>query len=65
MPLGSTASYKLPVFAKHSSYSEQFQYINSLDSLDENEEQDLLALNRKIRRVKHPAQLKASASNSP
>lgn len=43
---------------------EQFEYIYSLDSLDANEKQDLLELNRQIKRVKDPAQLKTSPTDS-
>ncbi len=43
---------------------EQFEYLFSLDSLDAEEKQSLLDLNRQIKRVKNPAQLKTSPTDS-
>ncbi len=43
---------------------EQIEYLYSLDSLDMNEKQDLLALNRQIKKVKDPVQLKTAPADS-
>ena len=43
---------------------EQVEYLYSLDSLDREEKQSLLELNRQIKRVKDPVELKKSPSDS-